>query len=472
MEDVDNMDGNFALALDQRTDAFQRRFLLVICGGLAAIGFLASIVYMVVMPDPVTLTAVGIFLASTASGLVLTYIKRQRDAAWALLFGIAAAAGIGLAGSGGGPLASGSMMAMMIAVVMAPFLVSQRGVVILTLTEVALIGIGHAKMGLVDGLPANQIASPAVGTSLVVVAMAALISTFVRHAGQNQELLRQRLMDIDAVVMRARRIATGDLSGTVDRDSEVSDVIASMLDGLRGLVEQIQENASRVASASGEIAAMAQQQEVSAVEQGGAIEETRRTLAAMVEASAQIADSARGVADNAQSTLENAQRITTRIHTLAGHTQRITEILEIIKDVANKSELLALNAALEGTKAGEAGRGFSLVASQMQRLAESVMESVKDVKELTANIREATNATALATEDATRLAGETTDAAQRIRSITEQQSTSTQQVTSAMDDIAEATHQGAAGTNQTLQAVRELSTIADRLNEYVGRFEL
>jgi methyl-accepting chemotaxis protein len=469
---VSNIDGNFAIALDRKTEAFRRRFLLVICGGLSAIGFIACAVYIVVMPQPATLVTVAAFLAATCGGLVLTSISRQQEAAWTLLFGIAGAAGIGLAWSAGGPLANGAMMAMMIAVVMAPFLVSQRGVVALTATEVVLIALGHGKMALVDGLPGDQLASPAVGTSLVVIAMAALISTFVRHAAQNQAMLRQRLVDIDAIVARAQRIATGDLSGSVAGETEMSQVIASMLSGLRGLVEQIQENAARVGSASSEIAAMAQQQELSAVEQGSAIEETRRTLAAMVEASTQIADSARGVSENAQATLENAQRITARIHTLAGHTQRITEILEIIKDVANKSELLALNAALEGTKAGEAGRGFSLVASQMQRLAESVMESVKGVKELTANIREATNATALATEDATRLAGETAEAARRIHAITEHQSTSTQQVTHAVDDIAEATHQGAAGTNQTLQAVRELSAIAERLNEYVGRFQL
>lgn len=465
-------DGTFAQALDKKTEAFQRRFLYVICGGLSAIGAVACVVYLAVMPEPMTLVTVTIFLAATAGGLVLTSLGRQREASLSLLFGVAFAAGVGLIWSGGGPLAQGAMMAMMIAIVMAPFLVSQRLVSALAATEVAMVAVAHLKMGLVDGHPAGELVSPAVGTSLVVVAMAALISAFVRHAAQNQAMLRQRLVDIDAVVARARRIATGDLSGSVDRDSEVSEVIASMLEGLRGLVEQIQENTTRVASASSEIAAMAQQQELSAVEQGGAIEETRRTVATLLDASAQIAESARGVADNAHATLQNAQRITNRIHTLAGQTQRITEILEIIKDVANKSELLALNAALEGTKAGEAGRGFSLVASQMQRLAESVMESVKGVKDLTADIREATSATALATEDATRLAGETSEAAQRIRTFTEQQNTSTQQVTRAMDDIAESTHQAAAGTNQTLQAVRELSTIAERLNEYVGRFQL
>src|SRR4029077_20627123 len=123
---------------------------------------------------------------------------------------------------------------------------------------------------------------------------------------------------------------------------------------------------------------------------------------------------------------ENSQVVAERIAALSGHTRRISEILEVIKDIANKSDLLALNAALEGTKAGEAGRGFSLVAAQMQRLAENVMGSVQDIKKLVADIRDASQAAVLATEEGTKLADATTEMARQIRLITQQQQTGTE----------------------------------------------
>ena len=111
----------------------------------------------------------------------------------------------------------------------------------------------------------------------------------------------------------------------------------------------------------------------------------------------QIASVSGTVLTNAEHTHSNSQLIAERITELAGHTQRISVFLDVIRDIANKTDLLALNAALEGTRAGEAGRGFSLVASQMQRLTVSVMDSVEDIKGLTADIREATSSSVLAT---------------------------------------------------------------------------
>lgn len=462
----------FAEELDAKTEAFQRRFMSITCGVMTAAAFVGLLVYAGMGAAPMMIATIVVLLLGTGGGLTLTLTGRLREASWSLLFGLSMSAGLGLMVGGGPSFAQGSILEILMVITIAPFLVSPRVLLALVVTNIMLIAGGYLKMNVVDGFPSSEVVPPALSAILFLLIATVSITAFVRNARGNEGLLRERLHDIDRVMERARKIATGDLTGSVERDGDVAEVVGGMLDGLRGLVEQIQTNSARVASASSEIAAMSQQQERSAVEQGGAIEETRRTVAGLLESSGQIAVSARGVAENASATLHNAQLIANRIHTLTAQTQRISEILEIIKEVANKSELLALNAALEGAKAGEAGRGFSLVASQMQRLAESVMESVKGVKELTTDIREATNATALATEDATKLAGDTAEAAQRIRVILEQQSGSTEQVTRAIDDIAEATHQAAAGTNQTLQAVRELSTIAERLNDYAGRFQL
>lgn len=458
--------------LDARTRAFEQRFLRTVSGGLTVAGTLALGAFAFMSPSLLAVACLGTVLAATSGCLALTFTEHRRLAPGVLLAGCSVAGFLGLTFDGAGTLGDGAMQALLITVVLGPFLLPRSALVGLVVFDAFAVLFAYAKMALVDGGSVGELAPAAFGSSLVLVVAAVSISTFVRHARENQDALRQRLHDIDTVIARARRIATGDLKGEVEGDSEVSRVIGGMLEGLRGLVTQIQANAAQLAQASSEIAAMAQQQEKSAIEQGGAIEETRRTVGQLLQSSRQIAGAARGVTENASATLQNAELISDRIRTLTEHAQRITELLELIRDVANKSELLALNAALEGAKAGEAGRGFSLVASQMQRLAESVMESVKIVKELTADVRKATQATALATEDATKLAADTTEAARRIGVITQDQESNTEQVTRAMDEIADATHQSAAGTNQTLQAVRELSQIAERLNVYAGRFQL
>lgn len=459
------------LDLDRRTQAFELRFVQRVTFGLLCAGLVTLVAFIGGGAATAQLVVMGAMLVATAGAFGATFLEERRWAPAILLFGTVLAAGLGLVLDGRGVMGLGAIEGLLVMSVLGPFLLPKRLLVILVAVEIAVVLGSHAILA-ASGAPVMDTVTTAVGTTTTLIAATASISFFVGHAAENQALLRQRLSDIDVVVRRAERIATGDLSGEVTGDGDVPKVIGGMLTGLRGLVAEVQSNAAEVSSASREIAAMAQQQERSAIEQSSAIEETRRTVNGLLEAAQQIATSAQGVAANAEATLANSGVIHERIRTLTLHAERITEVLEFIRDVANKSELLALNAALEGAKAGEAGRGFSLVASQMQRLAESVMESVKTVRELTTDIRKSTQATAIATEDATKLAGETTAAARRIGVITSEQRSSTEQVTRAIDEIADATRQAAAGTNQTLQAVRDLAQVATRLDTYASRFQL
>jgi methyl-accepting chemotaxis protein len=91
---------------------------------------------------------------------------------------------------------------------------------------------------------------------------------------------------------------------------------------------------------------------------------------------------------------------------LSKRVERIGTVVEVIDEIADRSDLLALNAALEGAKAGDAGRGFSIVAAEMRRLAENVMESTKEIKNLITEIREATHAAKEASDGNKKMAGE------------------------------------------------------------------
>jgi methyl-accepting chemotaxis protein len=284
--------------------------------------------------------------------------------------------------------------------------------------------------------------------------------------------LNLMLSAFTALAQRVRKVADGDLSDTTNLKGDLPEAVNRMIVSQREMVGQIVETSLQLNSAAEEFVANARQQENGATEQSSAVEETRRTMDSLLGSAREIGQTSQSVLQIAEKTQTNSQLVAERIAALSAHTQRISEILEIIKDIANKSDLLALNAAIEGTKAGEAGRGFLLVATQMQRLAENVMGSVRDIKELTATITDATQASVLAIEEATKLAADTTRSARQIALIIQQQQTGTEQVSKAMDDVAQIAVQSAGGSKQIVTSANDLLRLAERLRDLVGRFQL
>ena len=144
----------------------------------------------------------------------------------------------------------------------------------------------------------------------------------------------------------------------------------------------------------------------------------------------------------------------------------------MIKDVARRSELLALNAALEGSRAGDAGAAFSLVANEMQQLAENTSDNVTRVKVIVTDIRAATAATAETIGSATALAESTAERARVIERTARAQAGATEDVLAAMDGIAELTQGFAEMSEETLTAMTELTTLASDLEQAVATFRL
>jgi methyl-accepting chemotaxis protein len=274
------------------------------------------------------------------------------------------------------------------------------------------------------------------------------------------------------VSLAAHAIAKGDLRAVVDGTGELPDSFRGMLESLRGMVQQIRETSVDLASAAAEIFAASQEQEAAAASQSSAMVEISRTMDSLSESAAHVSDAVQGVLGNAERTLHNTDDMVRRIGELTGHANRIGEILEVIRDIADRSDLLALNGSLEASHAGEGGRGFALVASEMRRLAERVTASVSDVKKLVSDIRDSGSSTVMATEESKKLAEGTTDAARQITFVTQQQRSGTEQVSQSIKGIADVVSQAVSATSQTRTSAQGLKTQADRLSALVKRFEL
>jgi methyl-accepting chemotaxis protein len=232
------------------------------------------------------------------------------------------------------------------------------------------------------------------------------------------------------------------------------------------------ELAAKLTRLSQDLAGLARSQESASTQQVAAIDETRGTMEVMLASAQQIAESSSAVLGNAERTVTGNRDVAHRIQELNTHAERVAEILAAISQVADRTDLLALNAALEGTKAGEAGRGFTLVAAEMRRLAESVMESVAGIRRLMNDMRNASHSAVQAGQEGIALSEETTRSARDIALVTQQQRKATEQVGRSMDDMASTVSEAMSSTRQTASTAQDLVHAAFRLDRMVGSSSL
>ena len=156
---------------------------------------------------------------------------------------------------------------------------------------------------------------------------------------------------------------------------------------------------------------------------------------APTESPMRISESVRVVYHNAERTMEHMRLIADRVSGLVAHNRKLAGVLDFVTEIADRSDRLSLNASLEGTRAGEAGRGFTLVAAEMRRLTENVTDSIKDIKRLVADGRGIAEAILLATEEGINLGAETSESAKQFTFIAHHEQAATEQVGGSLDEV-------------------------------------
>jgi methyl-accepting chemotaxis protein len=214
-----------------------------------------------------------------------------------------------------------------------------------------------------------------------------------------------------------------------------------------------------------------------------------RTAVAVDEARGVVSQMVGGISDIRRESKEVAESISK----LNLDLQQVSRIAHVIKQVADRSDLLALNAALEGTKAGEVGRGFSLVAAEMRKLAESVAQSARDIGRLVENVQTSgESAVRKANEGVTasdrgvtvaerasavfeqivELSRATKEAAEQISVATRQQRQSNEQAVQGARNVADLVKQGVDATGRTTKIANDLQTAVSALTEVTQRFKV
>lgn len=329
--------------------------------------------------------------------------------------------------------------------------------------------------------------------------------------------VRKMVESLGKMAKEAILISKGDLTVEIHPVSEkdsMGNAFKMMVDRLRNQMDEIRQAVNVLASSSNEILVSVTQLAASSAESAASIGETTVAVEEVKQTAEMVSHKAKEVSANAgrmsrisnegskaiANTLEGMNRIKKQMGYIAGmvirlseQSQTIGEITATVNELADQSNLLAVNAAMEAAKAGEHGKGFSIVAREIKNLAERSKEATLQVRNILRDIQKAISAAVLATEEGgkaveeglklTALSGETITIlsksieeaagnAIQITSSSAQQLEGMDQVVTAMENIKEASAQSAAGTQQSVESVNELQKVGQKLDELMKQYKL
>jgi methyl-accepting chemotaxis protein len=318
---------------------------------------------------------------------------------------------------------------------------------------------------------------------------------------------------------RLLHLADGDLSTNLnvsnqDQFGELANTFNQSIARLGTMVGQVQRQARKVSGTAEEIAGASRHSAQISVEQAGAVTQATVTIEELSHTAQQIAEAATLVANAAEQALnsvndgqETAQEsitgntnlklrvreITDRILALSERSQRVGHIIEQVASIADQTHLLALNAAIESAAAGENGKRFAVVASEVKRLADRSRQATKDVQAVLGEIQDATNASVMATEQGMKeaergvilayragdvnesiiqMVERTVQLANAISLATQQQRSASEQVVASMRHLSTVIGDAAASAQQSSDLALTLDRIAQELTRVSGQFKL
>ena len=377
------------------------------------------------------------------------------------------------------------------------------------LNKLIAINAADAKQADVD---AGQSYEGAITGVVAVSVVAALLTVLLAWL-----LTRSIVTPLRKAVEVAETIAAGNLSKTIEDDGKdeparLLSALSTMQASLRQTIQHIAGSATQLASAAEELSAVTEeasrglQQQNNEIDQAAtavnemtaAVEEVARNAVSTSEASGQSNQAAREGRDRVMETVgaiqtmtQDVQNTSAMIEGLAAQGRDIGKVLDVIRAIAEQTNLLALNAAIEAARAGEAGRGFAVVADEVRALAHRTAQSTQEIEKMVAGIQNGTgeavqsmqqsNQRSQTTLEMARAAGASLEQITAsislinernlvIASASEEQAQVSREVDRNLVNIRDLATQSAAGANQTSAASHELSRLAVDLNGMVARF--